>query len=105
MQQLVIHFGKVIATHSVNTNLRHAQYPVGCEIVLWDGHIDSSAILPPDPRTDEQKAMAYKNKRRMEYPPIEDQLDMIFYDRTNGTDVWFDSIKSVKEKYPKSKEK
>lgn len=45
---------------------------------------------------------AYKEKRAAEYPPIKDQLDMIYWDKINNTDVWVNLILSIKEKYPKS---
>ena len=40
----------------------------------------------------------YKDKRREEYPSIEDQLDDIYH---NGIDKWKETIKAVKDKYPK----
>ena len=40
----------------------------------------------------------YKEKRRVEYPSIEDQLDDIYH---NGIDKWKETIKAVKDKYPK----
>ena len=40
----------------------------------------------------------YKEKRRAEYPSIEDRLDDIYH---NGIDKWKETIKAVKDKYPK----
>jgi glucuronate isomerase len=40
----------------------------------------------------------YKNKRESEYPTIVDQLDDIYH---NGIDGWKETIKAVKDKYPK----
>tara|TARA_R100000388_G_C7104794_1_gene93784 strand:- start:49 stop:327 length:279 start_codon:yes stop_codon:yes gene_type:complete len=40
----------------------------------------------------------YKYKRASEYPAIEDQLDDIYH---NGIDGWKETIKAVKDKYPK----
>ena len=40
----------------------------------------------------------YKEKRKQEYPSIEDQLDDIYH---NGIDGWKTTIKAVKDKYPK----
>ena len=42
---------------------------------------------------------SYKSKRRAEYPSIEDQLDDIYH---NGVDAWKATIKTIKDKYPKS---
>ena len=41
----------------------------------------------------------YARKRAAEYPPIPDQLDEIYND---GIDAWKATIKTVKDKYPKS---
>tara|TARA_R110001592_G_scaffold88994_2_gene261888 strand:- start:11 stop:412 length:402 start_codon:yes stop_codon:yes gene_type:complete len=41
----------------------------------------------------------YVDKRVLEYPPIEEQLDDIYH---NGIDGWKTTIKAVKDKYPKS---
>ena len=49
----------------------------------------------------EMDALAYQGKRRDEYPLIEEQLDMIFWDKKNGTTEWEDSIQVIKNKYPK----
>ena len=49
----------------------------------------------------EMDALAYQGKRRDEYPLIEEQLDMIFWDKKNGTAEWEDSIQDVKNSFPK----
>jgi len=43
----------------------------------------------------------YVAMRVAEYPTITDQLDMIYWDKINGTNVWCDTISAIKEKYPK----
>ena len=47
------------------------------------------------------KATEYMKKRKIEYPSFEDQLDIIFWDKKNGTTEWEDSIQVIKNKYPK----
>ena len=47
-------------------------------------------------------AHAYIEKRKMEYPPLPEQLDMLYHDRINSTDTWMEAIQAVKTKYPKS---
>ena len=42
---------------------------------------------------------SYKSKRKAEYPSIIDQLDNIYH---NGIDGWKATIKTTKDKYPKS---
>jgi len=41
----------------------------------------------------------YKGKRAKEYPSVVDQLDDIYH---NGIDAWKATIKTTKDKYPKS---
>lgn len=48
--------------------------------------------------TDRISAMTYADKRKAEYPIIEDQLDVIYH---NGIVGWKTAIKVIKDKYPK----
>ena len=41
----------------------------------------------------------YKEARKLEYPPMEDQLDKIYH---SGVNAWKADIKAIKDKYPKS---
>jgi hypothetical protein len=45
--------------------------------------------------------LSYKFRREKQYPLILDQLDMLYWDKINGTNNWVDSITKVKEKHPK----
>lgn len=49
----------------------------------------------------EQAATKYIRKREAEYPSIQEQLDMIYHDQRNGTNVWYETIDSIKLSYPK----
>jgi hypothetical protein len=44
----------------------------------------------------------YATLRQQEYPSREDQLDMMYWDKVNGTTVWEDTIQAIKDKYPKT---
>lgn len=46
----------------------------------------------------------YAEKRAEEYPSLSDQLDMIYWDKVNDTNVWQETVAAVKEKYPKPQE-
>ena len=46
----------------------------------------------------------YKIDRVNEYPSIQDQLDMQYWDKINSTNTWQDAINAVKTKYPKETE-
>jgi hypothetical protein len=42
---------------------------------------------------------SYRSKRRAEYPRFEEQFDQIY---NEGIDAWKATIKTIKDKYPKS---
>jgi hypothetical protein len=48
------------------------------------------------------ETLAIKQKRKHEYPSIEDQLDMLYWDKVNNTNNWQTTISDVKTKYPKT---
>ena len=48
----------------------------------------------------EFNATKYKTDRVEEYPSIEDQLDMQYWDQINGTSTWKDAISKVKTDNP-----
>ena len=48
-----------------------------------------------------RKNNQYKNERASAYPSIQEQLDMQYWDKVNGTNTWQDAINAVKNKYPK----
>lgn len=43
----------------------------------------------------------YAEKRKEAYPPIAEQLDMLYWDKLNNTSNWSDLITEIKRKYPK----
>lgn len=43
----------------------------------------------------------YQRDRAAEYPSIQDQLDMQYWDKKNGTTTWVDAIAKVKSDNPK----
>ena len=47
---------------------------------------------------EEALAKAYIRERIKAYPPVTEQLDMIFH---NGLDYWKEQIQTIKDTYPK----
>ena len=43
----------------------------------------------------------YKDNREQEYPTIQEQLDMQYWDNVNGTTNWKDAVAKVKADNPK----
>ena len=54
--------------------------------------VEGPDIIEPD----------YATLRQQEYPSREEQLDMIYWDKINGTNIWEETIQSIKDKYPKT---
>jgi hypothetical protein len=49
----------------------------------------------------EYNAKQYQRDRAKEYPSIQEQLDLQYWDKINNTTKWEEAINSVKNKYPK----
>jgi hypothetical protein len=42
-----------------------------------------------------------RNQRAINYPSIQNQLDMLYWDRINNTNNWEESITAIKKQFPK----
>ena len=51
---------------------------------------------------EEYNSKQYQRDRAKAYPSIQEQLDMQYWDKINGTDNWEQAINAVKAQYPKS---
>jgi len=61
--------------------------------------IDGKYAIAANPSLPEP---TYADLRLAEYPPVGEQLDMIYHDQVDGTDTWLRTIAGIKEKYPKN---
>lgn len=43
----------------------------------------------------------YRRDRARAYPRIQDQLDMLYWDKIYGTNTWQEAVEAVKTQYPK----
>ena len=43
----------------------------------------------------------YKYQRASAYPSIQEQLDLLYWDKVNGTNNWEAAVAAVKAEYPK----
>jgi len=101
--QLIIQDGQIIAMHEDEQVVAHL-YP-GCECIIWNKSLPACDFgFPEDPRSEEEKQLAYKERRRVDYPSIKEQLDMLYHDQIDGTSIWLDTITAIKEKWPKPQE-
>ena len=76
----------------------------GTQITLVQSDIDAARVT----LNAEAAAIAYQQQRTGAdgttdtiYLPIQQQLDMQYWDSVNGTTTWKDHIAAVKAKYPK----
>ena len=74
----------------------------GGKIVQWDSTDPQPTEQEIEVKLAELKYQrevnVYQEKRKLEYPDWEDQLDKIYHD---GVDAWKTDIKAIKDKYPK----
>ena len=49
----------------------------------------------------EYEAKQYQRDRAVAYPSIQEQLDLLYWDKVNGTNNWEAAIEAVKTEYPK----
>ena len=64
----------------------------------WDGN---QWVVEEDPIKVANKANEWQRIRQMEYPSIQDQLDMQYHDLVDGTTTWKDAVAKVKADNPK----
>ncbi len=53
-----------------------------------------AGYAPPPEKT-------YAERRAAAYPSLADQLDMMYWDKVNGTDDWRNAVAAVKAAHPK----
>ena len=70
--------------------------PDDCVMHEWS-IIDDVLQKTPEP----EDTRTYADFRREAYPSLEEQADMAYWDRQNGTTTLDDAIKAVKDAYPK----
>ena len=69
----------------------------GKSITLVQSDIDAARTT----LNTEAAAVKYKTDRATAYPSIQDQLDMQYWDKKNGTTTWVDAVAKVKSDNPK----
>ena len=83
-----------------------AEWGLTGDTLRWDSpditHPSDAEIDAEIVRLDaEYAAQAYARNRAAAYPPIGDQLDMIYWDGVNDTTTFADAIAAVKAAHPK----
>ena len=90
------------AIMAINPNARARVTDDDIEQIEWlsgTTPISKSDILAKEAELKaEYNSNKYQRDRKKEYPTIKNQLDEIYH---NGIDGWKETIKAVKDKYPK----
>ena len=95
MTDRVVIINLVDAIKAINPNAQVNILDNDINKISW---LNDTVTIAKEDILAKQTAMAYINKRAAEYPSIVDQLDDIYH---NGIDAWKETIKTVKDKYPK----
>ena len=84
------------------TNKQYAELAIYCNQnnchIEDKGDYLEAVANPPAPEP------SYAQKRAAAYPLISEQLDMLYWDKVNGTSVWQETIAAVKATYLKPDE-
>jgi len=94
---------KADALHSLRPS---SEFVIRGGVVEW---LDSNTTCPTDAEINaemtrlqaEYDAKEYQRQRATVYPSIQEQLDMQYWDKVNGTTTWQDAIAKVKTDIPK----
>tara|TARA_B100000212_G_C27295437_1_gene499159 strand:- start:47 stop:352 length:306 start_codon:yes stop_codon:yes gene_type:complete len=75
------------------------------EIFIWDSdeEIPSEEAIQAKQAEliSDYNAKQYQRDRAAAYPTWQEQMDMQYWDKKNGTTTWQEAIEAVKTKYPK----
>lgn len=94
---------KVNAIQSLRPN---AQWTLRGDDLEW---LDTNTTAPTEAEINaeitrlqaEYEAKEYQRDRAVAYPSIQEQLDLLYWDKVNGTNNWEAAIEAVKTEYPK----
>ena len=91
---VVLKIGETICPISIPFDPANSDYQKFIQDVAEQGIeiVEGPDIIEPD----------YATLRQQEYPTIQEQEDMKYWDEINGTTVWRDTITAIKDKYPKT---
>jgi len=92
--------------HAIKALCPEAKFGVRNNEVIW---IDEKIKQPTEEQVNDKiaelqaayEAKQYQRDRSISYPSLQDQLDMLYWDRKNGTKTWEESIDKVKADNPK----
>ena len=85
-----------------------AEYTISAEDINQITWLNGTAPIPANEILAKQQELIaeynskqYQRDRAKEYPSIQEQLDLQYWDKINNTNNWEQAINAVKNKYPK----
>jgi|TARA_S200002703_G_C3663364_1_gene203704 hypothetical protein len=71
--------------------------------LVWSSDLSKPTLQELENKRDQMQAEYEANQYQRDriYPNLSDQLDMIFWDKINGTEIWKETIEGIKEAHPK----
>lgn len=92
-----------IAIKEINPN---AEFGIRNDDVNQINWVNGTTPIPADQIIAKAKEIeirdAHLYPRAKAYPSIQKQLDMLYWDKVNGTNTWEQAINAVKAQYPKN---
>ena len=89
--------GKPEASYSITNN--------DYNTLIWNSSESKPTLKELETKRDQMQAdydsKQYQRDRASQYPSIQDQLDMQYWDAVNGTNKWQEAIAKVKTDNPK----
>jgi len=95
----------ISAILAINPNAKVSVNAEDFEQITW--HDGTAVISKADIQAKQAELQTaydnnkYQRDREKEYPSWQDQMDMQYHDKKDGTTTWQDAIQAVKDKYPK----
>ena len=97
---------KTDAIKKINPNAEFAMYDNDLNTIIWQNGTTPIPVAEIEAKMTELQAEydanEYQRDRATAYPTIQEQLDMQYWDKVNGTTNWEDGIAKVKSDNPKS---
>jgi hypothetical protein len=93
------------AIHKINPQAEFSYNDENIDTIQWHNGttpIPANEILAKQQELiTEYNSKQYQRDRAKEYPSIQEQLDLQYWDKINNTTKWEEAINAVKNKYPK----
>lgn len=93
-------------TYDISAVLKAYPDARSCDETLGPRDKDGNFFTPEKAKVDaarvELNKLKYKDQREIQYPSLQEQLDLQYWDKKNGTNKWVEAIDKVKSDNPKS---